>query len=204
MKRFLFILTILTLLLLFCAPAFASTPDVNFEYMDHESRPHIPSPWKQADVAAGVGISTVGIVIVNALTKTSVFGNASFNGSFDPMSASPSGQAPTGGTGSPSGPGGAQAPSGGAAGTSGTAGTGSASTATGAGASAAQAVPTPQVSANISGSASSGGFIGTIKDFFKNLLDGIRDMLTDEGRSYASGKLSEIIDNVVPDEIDKE
>ena len=41
-------------------------------------------------------------------------------------------------------------------------------------------------------------------DFFKNLLDGIRDMLTDEGRSYASGKLSEIIDNVVPDEIDKE
>jgi len=149
--------------------------------MGHESRPHIPSPWKQSDVAAGVGISTIGIAVLNALTKTSIFGNASFNGSFDPTSAGPGGQAPSGGTG----------------------GTGPAA-ASGTGASASSAIPTQPSSASMAGSGSGGGIIGAIKDFFKSLFANLRDMLTDEGRSYAGGKLSESLEDIVPDNVDQE
>ena len=149
--------------------------------MDHESRPHIPSPWKQSDVAAGVGISTIGIAVLNALTKTSVFGNASFNGSFDPTSAAPGGQAPSGGTG----------------------GTGSAA-ASGTGASASSTIPTQPASASMAGSGSGGGLLSVVKDFFKNLFANLRDMLADEGRSYASGKLTENLENLIPDDIKNE
>lgn len=113
-------------------------------YMDYEESPHLPSSTTQADVAAGVGISTVGIVLVNALTKTSLSGAVSFN-----MSAS-----------------------------------------TFSGAAPVHAAPT-QASAQI---ADAGGFLGSIKKFFFNILNDLRDMLTDEGRSYASGKVSEIIE----------
>lgn len=121
---------------------------MNSDYMDHESRPHLPSVWNQVEVAAGVGISTIGIAIINALTKTTTFGNASFNGSFDPASP-PAAPTPT--------------------------------------------APTPSAQAAASGSTggSAGGFIGTLKNFFKGLFASLRDMLVDEGRSFASGKLSE-------------
>lgn len=118
-------------------------------YYEDEHRPHIPSPSNQADVAAGVAISTIGIFAVNAFTGTSIFGNASYNGSFNP-SAPP-----------------------------------------------APAAPTPPYAA--SGS-SGGGFLGTISDFFKNLFADLRDMLTDEGRSYASGRLEELLEDTVQDE----
>ena len=110
----------------------------------HESSPHVPSPSTQADVAAGVGISTVGIAVANALTKTSVFGSASFNTALNPSVA-------------------ATAPS----------------------------APAPQPSPT-----SSGGFFGAIWDFFKNLFENLRDMLTDEGRSYASGRVSDFLEDV--------
>ena len=121
-------------------------------YMEHEERPHIPRPSTQADVAAGVGLTTVGVALANTLTKTSIFGNASFNGSFNPSAPAPP---PT---------------------------------------------PTSPAPANSSG----GGFFGVIKDFFKNLFDQLREMLTDEGRSYASGKLSENLENILPIDIEKE
>lgn len=122
------------------------------DYMEHEKRPHIPRPSTQADVAAGVGFTTVGVALANALTKTSIFGNASFNGSFNPSAPAPP---------------------------------------------PAPASPAP---ANSSG----GGFFGVIKDFFKNLFAQLREMLTDEGRSYASGKLSENLENILPTDIEKE
>lgn len=122
-------------------------------YLDHESRPHVPSPMKQADVAAGVALSTIGIAAANALTNTSTFGGASFNGSFDPTSAASGSSVVSGTTGA----------------TGSAASTAGASSATG----------------------SSGGFVGVVKEFFIRLFGSLRDMLTDEGRSFASGKLSE-------------
>ncbi len=156
--------------------------------MYHEHRPHIPSPRTQVDVAAGIGLSTIGIVVANALTKTSVFGSASFNGSFDPTSAGPSGQSPSAGTG------GSQAPSGSGGTTAGTGGIASSSAATGTGTSAVGAVQSAPASAGASGSAGSwGNIFRIIKEFFRNLFINLRDMLTDEGRSYASGKLAETL-----------
>ncbi len=108
----------------------------------HEERPHVPTPSKQADVAAGVGLSTAGIAIANALTKTSIFGSASFNGTLGPV---------------------------------------------------APGVP-PSAPAPVNTSASS-GFLGAIKNFIKNLFSGLRDMLTDEGRSYASGKMADFLED---------
>ncbi|HPJ21571.1 MAG TPA: hypothetical protein PLP30_00225 [Clostridia bacterium] len=144
-------------------------------FFSHEERPHIPSPYYQKDVAAGVGISTVGIVIVNALTKTSVFGSASFNGSFNPQ-AGPS----------------VQPGSGASAGSS----AGIAST--------AQSASAASISQSASTASASGGFIKSIGDFFKGLFEVLRDMLTDEGRSYASGKLTDILSETdVTDIIDK-
>ena len=45
-----------------------------------------------------------------------------------------------------------------------------------------------------------GGFFNTIKEFFKNLFANLRDMLTDEGRSYASGRVSELLDDASIDD----
>lgn len=113
------------------------------EYINHnEEAPHVPSPEKQADVAAGVGISTVGIALANALTKTSIFGSASFNAAVSPTVPAPA--APT-----------------------------------------VQTVSTEP----------SKGFFGNIWNFFRNLFNNVKDMLTDEGRSYASGKLSDLLDD---------
>lgn len=109
----------------------------------HEASPHVPSPSTQADVAAGVGISTVGIAVANALTKTSVFGSASFNAAVNPPLTAP-----------------------------------------------VPSAPAPQ-----SASTGSGGFFGAIWDFFKNLLENLRDMFTDEGRSYASGRVSDFLED---------
>lgn len=109
-------------------------------FSSNQTNPHIPSPETQTDVAAGVAISTVGIYAINVFSGTSIFGNASFNGSFNPLSAQPS------------------------------------------------AAPSPPYTA--SGS-SNGGFIGNAADLFKKFIVSLRDMLTDEGRSYASGKVSE-------------
>lgn len=50
--------------------------------------------------AVGVGLSTVGIAVANAFSGTSVFGNASFNGSFNPASP-PAPSAPTAGAAQP-------------------------------------------------------------------------------------------------------
>ena len=107
----------------------------------HEENPHVPAPSTQADVAAGVGLSTVGIAVANALTKTSIFGSASFSGALGPVAPS---------------------------------------------------IP-PSAPAPVSTSASS-GFFGAIKNFIKNLFSGLRDMLTDEGRSYASGKMADFLE----------
>ncbi|MCD6322553.1 MAG: hypothetical protein J7L77_05955 [Clostridiales bacterium] len=125
----------------------------NEDYYGHEHRPHIPSPSNQTDVAVGVGLSTVGIAVANAFSGTSIFGNASFNGSFNPTS-------PT-----------------------------------------APSAPTPGAQPTPGGS---GGIIGTIKDFFKNLFANLREMLTDEGRSYANGKLTDTLKDIIPDDIEKE
>lgn len=113
------------------------------EFYHHEERAHIPSPSNQADVAAGVGITTAGIVVVNSLTNTSVFGSASFNSAFNPQAA-PAVQPTT---------------------------------------------PSPQA---VQGSGG-GGFVKSVGDFFKGLFEALRDMLTDEGRSFASGKVTDIL-----------
>lgn len=141
--------------LLMTDPEFESSND-NFEHYDysHESRPHIPKPSNQTDVAVGVGLSTVGIAVVNAFSGTSVFGNASFNGSFNPTSP--------------------PAPS------------------------------APATGAAQSASGGSGGVIGVVKDFFKGLFANLREMLTDEGRSFAGGKLAETLEDIIPDDIEKE
>ncbi len=91
--------------------------------------------------------------MANAFSGTSVFGNASFNGSFNPASP-PAPSAPTTGAAQPA-------------------------------------------------SGGSGGVFGVIKDFFKGLFANLREMLTDEGRSYASGKLSETLKDIIPDDIEK-
>ena len=184
MKRIIY-LTLAILVLFGSVSVYATGTNYRTErFLSHESSPHIPSPYNQADVAAGVGISTVGIVIVNALTKTSVFGSASFNGSFNPQAA-PSAQPGAGAT-SGSAPG---ASGSAAAGTSGTASAGMASTA-----STAQGA----ASASMSQGAAAGGsnFIKSIGDFFKGLFDVLRDMLTDEGRTYASGRLTDLLSDI--------
>ncbi|MFO7611036.1 MAG: hypothetical protein R6W99_00915, partial [Clostridia bacterium] len=98
MKRLFYILMLVVFLTGICSFASASTVDmqkvlddyhrsnaIDMEraledyYRLHESRPHIPSPSRQADVAVGVGITTVGIVILNSLTNTTLFGSAPFN-----------------------------------------------------------------------------------------------------------------------------
>jgi hypothetical protein len=116
----------------------------------HYESPHVPTPSKQADVAAGVGLSTAGIALANALTKTSVFGSVSFN------------------------------------------------------ATAAPPVPTPAPAASAtqsSATSQSSGFFNTIWDFLKRLFEHLRDMLTDEGRSYASGRLAETLGEIEADDI---
>lgn len=175
MKRILY-LTMALLVFWGTVSVYAADTDTYYRYdYSHESKPHIPSPYDQGDVAAGVGISTVGIVIVNALTKTSVFGSASFNGSFNPQ-AGPSVQ-----------PG---------SGASGGSGAGIAST--------AQSASAASVSQSASTASASGGFLKSLGDFFKGLFEVLRDMLTDEGRSYASGKLTDILSETdLTDIIDK-
>ena len=178
MKRIIY-LTLAILVLLGSVSVYASARDIPAErFMSHESRPHIPSPYNQADVAAGVGISTVGIVVVNALTKTSVFGSASFNGSFNPQ-ATPSTQP------------GAGTSAGSAAGTSGTSAAGMASSA-----STAQGAASASISQGAASASGGTGFLKFIGDFFKGLFDVLRDMLTDEGRSYASGKITDLLSDV--------
>ena len=113
-------------------------------YYDYEETPHLPSPSTQVEVAAGVGISTVGIAAANALTKTSIFGSTSFNVTTAPVTSA-----------------------------------------------SASSVPTPPVSAQAGGN----GFFNVIKDFFKDLFTNLRDMLTDEGRSFASGKVTDFIED---------
>ncbi|MCD6322552.1 MAG: hypothetical protein J7L77_05950 [Clostridiales bacterium] len=117
---------------------------VEDDYYNYEETPHPPSPSTQAEVAAGVGISTVGIAAANALTKTSILGSTSFNVPNTPVSPV-----------------------------------------------SASSVPTPSSSAQAGGS----GFFNAIKDFFKNLFSNLRDMLTDEGRSFASGKVTDFIED---------
>lgn len=114
------------------------------EYHDHESSPHIPSPSTQAEVAAGVGISTVGIAVANGLTKTSMLGSASFN--------VPAAQA-------------------------------------------GQAARTASDAASNTRSYVNSGVLNSIKNFFKNLFANLRDMLTDEGRSFASGRISDFLED---------
>ncbi len=118
------------------------------EYFDHESSPHIPQPYTQKQVAVGVGISSISIVLLNSLTNTSVFGSTSFN-----MGST------LGGT-------------------------------------AAQSTSQATTQVATTGSTQSTGFINVIKKFFMNLISNLRDMLTDEGRSYASGRLSEVIEDI--------
>lgn len=137
---------------------FLSVPDEFWTYPEeyyHEEHdsPHIPGPASQSDVAVGVGISSAGIVLINALTKTSLFGSVSLNSTFNPLSGnvSPNTFAPKG-----------TAVSGGS------------------------------------------GFLNIIKSFFKSLFGNLRDMLTDEGRSYASGKLFDIIENTEINDIRKD
>lgn len=109
----------------------------------HESSPHVPTPANAADVAAGVGLSTAGIAVANALTKTSMFGSVPFNTTFNPSAAA-----------------------------------------------------TPNIPASQPAPASAGsGFFTAIKNFFRNLLQNLRDMMTDEGRSYASGKLADFLED---------
>jgi hypothetical protein len=141
------------------------------DYYDHESRPHIPSPRREADVAAGVGLSAIGIVVLNALTKTTPFGNTPYNGSFDPTSPAKGGPAASasGGTGS---------------------------------ASASSASPSAATSGAAGSSGSGSAIMGAIKEFFRKLFMNLWDMLTDEGRSYASGKIAETLGESIPDDID--
>jgi len=113
-------------------------------YYNDECAPHVPAPTSQTDVAVGVGASTLGIALINALTKTSPFGSTPFNITFN--SNTP----------------------------------------------IINPKPTPSA---IGGS----GILNAVKNFFKNLLKNLRDMLTDEGRSYASGKVSDILDDTNSD-----
>lgn len=118
---------------------------IDEDYVNPGENPHVPSPESQADVAAGVGISTVGIALVNALTKTSVLGGNSINLNVSSSASStPSATAPV-----------------------------------------TQTVP----------SSDGGNFFSVIGDFFKNLFSNLRDMFTDEGRSYASGKFSDFLED---------
>lgn len=119
------------------------------EYFDHEETPHIPQPYTQRQVAAGIGISSVSIVLLNTLTNTSVFGSTSFN-----MGA------------------------------------------TSAASTAAQSTSQAATQAATTGSTQASGFINVIKKFFANLFSNLRDMLTDEGRSYASGRLTKVIKEI--------
>lgn len=119
----------------------------SIEDYSSEETPHVPSPVTQADVAAGVGVSTVGIAVANALTKTTVMGSASFTPPVNMQNASM-------------------------------------------GNNIAQPV-----------TETSRGFFSSIWRFIKNLLENLRDMLTDEGRSFASGKLSENIGDIGADDI---
>jgi hypothetical protein len=141
MKKFIYFTFVL--LVISGIALFAFTPvraaDTFEDYYRHESRPHIPRPSKQADVAVGVGVSTLGIVVLNSLSNTSVFGSTPFNSSFNPLSQ-------------------------------------------------------PKPAAPSSPAGSGGGFLNMIGRFFKSLFDTLKDMLTDEGRSYASGMITEIID----------
>ena len=114
------------------------------DYYDYEKSSQLPSPSTQAEVAAGVGISTAGIAAANALTKTSILGSTSFNIPNTPVSPV-----------------------------------------------SASSVPTPPSSTQAGGS----GFFNAIKDFFKNLFSNLRDMLTDEGRSFASGKVTDFLED---------
>jgi len=111
------------------------------DYFEGEESPHVPSPSTQADVAAGVGISTVGIAAANALTKTSMLGSTSFN-----INVSP-------------------------------------------------ATPASAASSQAASTSGGSGFFGTIINFFKNLFANLRDMLTDEGRSFASGRVSDFLED---------
>jgi|GEM_PF-1261283 len=144
--------------------------DEEFFYHYHEERPHIPSPSKARDVAAGVGVSTVGIVVLNSLTNTTVFGSAPFNGSFNP-SASPSVQ-PGAGSGATSG---------------------NVASAQGAASASIQSSASTMTQAGNASISGSGNFVKLVGDFFKNLWETMRDMLTDEGRAYASGKMTDIL-----------
>ncbi|MBN1624093.1 MAG: hypothetical protein JXN10_00330 [Clostridia bacterium] len=164
-------------------------------YFSHEEKPHLPGVYKQGDVAAGVGITTAGIVIVNALTNTSLFGSAPFNGSFNPQ-ASPGVQPGTGsGAGSASG-------STGSATTTGISGTSSGISSA---ASTAQGSAASSLSQGAQASAGGSNLLKGISDFFKGLFEVLRDMLTDEGRSYASGKLTDILsEKDFTDFVDKE
>lgn len=150
MKRLFYIIFVIFILTGLTSTAFAGTNHDDSlydseEFYHHEERAHIPSPYNQSDVAAGVGITTAGIVVVNALTNTSVFGSAPLNTSFNPQAA-PSVQPGSGATASQT-----RSASGG------------------------------------------GGFIKSVGDFFKGLFEVLRDMMTDEGRAFASGKITDII-----------
>lgn len=122
------------------------------DYLNTETSPHIPSPDSQADVAAGVGISTIGIALANALTKTSVLGGTSVNLN----AAVPS--APT---------------------------THSASSVSVVQTSVTQQTP----------STGTRNFFSAAGNLFKNLFANLRDMLTDEGRSYASGRVADFLED---------
>lgn len=115
-------------------------------YTNSENTPHVPSPDSQADVAAGVGISTIGIALANALTKTSVLGGTSINLNVT-VPASPAPVTPA--------------------------------------APVAQQIPSSETR----------NFFSAIGNFFKNLFANLRDMLTDEGRSYASGRVADFLDD---------
>lgn len=117
---------------------------VDENYVNPDETTNVPAPATQADVAAGVGISTVGIALVNALTKTSVLGSTSLNMNVSAPNSAPSASAPV-----------------------------------------SQGIP----------SSGEGSFFSVIGDFFKNLFSNLRDMFTDEGRSYASGKVSDFLDD---------
>lgn len=115
------------------------------DYIEYDETPYVPTPSTQVEVAAGVGISTVGIAAANALTKTSIMGSTSFNVTASPVTPA-----------------------------------------------SASGVATPTTAVQTG----SGGFFNAIKDFFKNLFSNLRDMLTDEGRSFASGKVSDFLEDV--------
>ena len=65
-----------------------------------------------------------------------------------------------------------------------------------AGASSAASMTSAGLSSYAGSSVAAEGSAGGIKGFFQDILNGIRDMLTDEARSQASGKVSEILDDI--------